>query len=369
MNLLEAVTPKLLAQGLMALRTTCVMPRLVNRDYDTIAQQRGATVNVPIPSAIPVSDVNPAPNAPNTDTIEPESVPIPLDQWKEAPFYLTDKDMKQAMDGTIPMQASEAVSGLADVVDTFILNQYKDVFALVGTPGTTPFSNGRTTDANQASMVLNQMKAPKPNRRVVIDPLAEASALELRAFQDVSFNGEMFGIKEGEINRKLGFDWFMDQNIPYHTTAASLSDWTVDGAVSAGDKEFNVTGGANAPGVGDIFTVAGNTQTHVVKSYDGAKVTFAPALPADVADTSQLTFMASHAVNLAFHRDAIAFATRPLGDEGTGLGNIINSQVDPVSGLALRLEISREHKRVRFSYDILYGGAVVRPQLIARLAG
>ena len=36
---------------------------------------------------------------------------------------------------------------------------------------------------------------------------------------------------------------------------------------------------------------------------------------------------------------------------------------DPVSGISLRLEVTRENKRTRFSYDCLYGGRVVRPEL------
>lgn len=374
-NDLTALTPKLLAQGLMALRDNCVMPRLVNRDYDNMAAQHGSTVDIPIPPAIAVQDVSPGATPPSTADMTPTSVSVPLDQWKEAPFYLTDKDMFQAMQGTIPMTASSAIAGLATSVDSYILGLYKGVYGYVGTAGTTPFTvsatdvNSTTSFATQAGKVLNQQLCPTSQRRFVLDPAAEAKALELPAFTNVSFSGSTFGIVEGQLNRKLGFDWFMDQNVKTHTNTGGAGFLVNTASAAIGDKTLIVDTGSTAPLEGDIFTVAGDTQTYVITAATTTLFTFQPALKKAPADNAAITFKATHVVNLAFHRDAIAFATRPLEDQSMGLGNIIQSAVDPVSGLTLRLEISREHKRTRFSYDILFGGKMVRPELACRGAG
>jgi hypothetical protein len=73
--------------------------------------------------------------------------------------------------------------------------------------------------------------------------------------------------------------------------------------------------------------------------------------------------------NLVFHRDCFALASRPLATTDLfGLGNF-QSALDPISGLVLRLEITRQHKQTRFSYDILWGAQCVRPELGCVMAG
>ena len=310
MNDLSKVVDKLLAQGLLALRGTCVMPRLVNSDYSNFAAQQGASIDVPIPSAIKAQAVTPGATSQDTGDISPVSATIKLDRWMEAPFYLTDKDLMEANRGVIPMQASEAVKAIANDVNATLLGLGRKFYGIVGTPGTTPFST--VVDATNARKVLNRQLAPVNDRRIVLDPDAEAAALGLSGFADVSKSGDARPIIDGTIGRKYGFDWAMDQQVPsFEASVMTEGALTVNGANEAG----------------------------------------------------------AQVVSLAFHRDAIAFATRPLMDSANGLGNLTQSAVDPVSGLSLRLEVSREHKRTRFSYDILYGADVVRRELGCRIAG
>lgn len=375
-NDLAAVAPKLLAQGLLALRNMNVMPALVNNSYSNEFANKGLTVDVPLPSAVAVQSVAPAATPPATADSAPTVAKVTLSEWKEAPFYLTDKDMQQAMSGVVPMQASEAIKALADDVNAYIFSLYTGIYGFAGTAGTTPFGTD-TSEATAARRVLNLQRCPTGDRRIVLDPDAEANALNLRAFTDTSWTASPLAITEGNITRKLGFDWFSDQQVPTHTAVAlTAGAATANGVNALGAKTISIAKATNAGAVavGDIIEIAGDDQTYVVTeaatlAVGNTNVKIAPGLKKATAGGEVITKKASHVVNLAFHRDAFAFASRPMVDIGEGLGNIVQAASDPVSGVSLRLEISREHKRTRFSYDILYGATLIRPELATRLAG
>lgn len=374
-NTMTYVLPQLLAQGLLSLREMAIMPRFVNRAYEAMAGEKGSTIDVPISSAISAVAVTPSFISPNTAAVSPTKVSIALDKWYEAPFFLTDKEMLEVMNGTIPLQAQEAVKALANQVDNDILALYKDIYGYAGTAGTTPFATD-LVEFLDARKALNNQLAPLDPRYVALDPDAEANALGLRAFQDASFRGDAAGITEGIIGRKLGSTWFVDQNMPTHT-AGTGSGLTLDNTdMVAGVKTATLAAaGSGTLLVGDVFTFGNDTsgQTYVCTtpgSSAGGAIAFEPGLKTSwTGNNSTVNIKASHAVNLAFHRDAFALATRPFaGADPMGLGQF-SSAVDPISGLTLRLEVSREFKRTRFSYDILYGVKTVRRELAARIAG
>lgn len=384
-NTLAHVTPKLLAQGLLALRERAIMPRIVNRSYDSMAAQKGAAINIPLPSAVSARSITPAAAmAANVDS-SPTSAVVTLDWWYEAPFHLSDSDTKQAFDGVIPMQASEAIKALANGVDSYILGKHTGIFSASGAASTTPFASCLSV-AGHARVKLNKQLAPIDDRRAVIDPDAEGNLLTVADVLNFDKRGDQGGIVQGDIGRKLGVDWYMDQNVPDFTPGAdwhAAATYTVKGTGTTGAKELviesNLFSVGGAIKLGDLFTIEGAAQQYVVtKAYTSASITdgialeFYPGLDQVLASEANITPIpvtgTAYTANLMFHRDAFVWASRPLADI-QGLGNAIQTATDPISGIALRLELSRQYKQTTFSYDILGGAALIRPELATKILG
>ena len=303
----------------------------------------------------------------------PTSVAIPLDQWYEAPFYLTDKERLEVMSGTIPMQASEAIKAVVNQIDGHIIGNYTKVYGVAGVAGATPFATD-VSEYTDARKVLAQQLAEMDPRSVVLDPDAEGNALGLRAFQDASFGGGDSVIMNGQIGRKMGAQWAMSQNIVTHTagTASGTLVNNVAGYAIGTSSGILTDTGTGTLVVGDIIAFAGHSQTYAVQVAVGdvssGSLTIEPPLVAAIADNEAITLTASHVVNLAFHRDAFSLAMRPLQMDREG-SIAMDQIVDPVSGLALRLEVTRQHKQTRWSFDALWGSQLTRPQFATRILG
>lgn len=381
-NTLTNIMPKILARGLLALREQAVMARLVNVDYGTESRQKGQTIDIPVSKPKTATDVTPGPVPASASNSAPGLIQMTLDNWKKADFYLTDKEAVEIDQNAhfVPMEAQEAIKALANTVTLDIYGEYKGVYGWVGqADGSTavdPFASS-ITDATDARKVLNTQLAPIDMRRIVLDPSGEANALGLPQLSDFDKIGEQRPRIEGELGRKMGMDWYMDQLVPTHTkgTAATI---TFGSTIAAGASTIELNAStAGTLQLGDVFTIAGDTQTYVATATatltSGGKVAvnIRPALQATASTGDAVTVKASHKVNLAFHRDAFAFANRPLTTAGAGadLGSVFLSQTDPVTGLSLRLEVSRQYKQVVWEFDVLWGTKLIRPEFAARIAG
>lgn len=380
-NTTTNVLPLLLAQGLMALRKANPLTRLTNNSYQGLAEQKGAIINVPIPSAIPARAVSPSVAPVTAVDFAPTSVAVTLDWWYESPFALTDKDRAECMNGIIPMQASEAIKSLSDQLDSYIIGKSVGIYGMAGTPGTTPFS-GSLNMAGTARKLLNKQLAPTGDRRGVLDPDAENNFLLNTNILQADQRGDQGGVIEGSIGRKLGIDWYMNQNItagvftPGTAAASGYIASTNSGAI--GQSTLNVLN-ATATGllnIGDIFTLVADTQAQqyvitavaTVCATAQKVIAFRPPLKTTVNTGATLVFVSvAYVPNLVFHRDAFAWASRPL--ESDVDPQDFSSITDNISGLTLRIEKVRQNKQTVYSYDILGGANLIRPELAVKVAG
>lgn len=387
-NDLSDIAHKILARGLKVLRNRCVMPQLVTTDFANEAAGFGDTINVPYSGPKTAKQVTTTSAFPTASAATHSTVPVSLNQWYYDDFSLSDKErMEMDTNGLfLPAQVEEAFQAVGKQINLSVFNTYKKFYGYVGTAGTTPFAS--TADvAADAAEVLNNQLAPLENRRIVLNTAAHAKAVKLADFHDVSQAGTDAVKRSGTLVGvpMYGYDWYWDQQVVTHT-AGSITTGLIAKASTAqvvGDTTIVCTTaastGACALKEGDIIVFAGHTQTYTLTA-DATQATAAtdvtlnisPGLQVALAGSEAVTVKASHVVNLAFNRGAIALAMRPLADssERYSLGASIASMRDPVTGLTFRLTVARKSPfEVGWFVDALWGVEVIRPELGCRIAG
>lgn len=386
-NTLTSILVQILAKGMMTLRQQVLMTRLVNTDYSMEAKKKGQTIDIPIGSALTASNVTPAavPTAPSDLT--PTTAQISLTNWKHADFALNDQEIGRirADQDFVPLQMNEAFKALANAINDSVYSKYTGIYGYIGTAATTPFGSGvEVASATNLRKTLHEQLCPRDDRRGVLDFAAEAAALNLSQFSDAEKRGSKDTKESGNVGRVFGFDWFGEDAVPSHTAGTASGATTDASGYAVGVETLTLaSAGTGTILTGDIFTIAGDTQTYVCVTGDadvsgGGTVTFKPPLKVAITTSATaITLKATHVVNLGFHRDAFGLAMR-APDAGlkellgaSKAGNIIESVTlaDPVSKLIMRLELIRGYKMTIWDVDCLWGTALVDRDKAARLAG
>ncbi len=99
-------------------------------------------------------------------------------------------------------------------------------------------------------------------------------------------------------------------------------------------------------------------QTGVVTAYDGRQLNMRNIIGSFNPESRNRILLCAH------------WDTRPWADEDQNDQNkpILGAN-DGGSGVGVWLEVARQYKQTTFSYDVLYGGNVIRPALGAKIAG
>lgn len=335
----------------------------VNRDYDNAYAKKGDTVQVRKPELFTASEFDETSGVTFGEVSE-EAVNVQLDKILTVDKKVSSKELTMNVNDFEMQYIMPAMKGLAQKIDENLAALYKDVPYTVGTAGTTPDA---LSDITGVKRTLEENKAPRSPRYLIIDEYAEDKFLQLDSFAEIDKSAEPSILREGLLGRKYGFEIGMDQNIVTHA-AGSLTSLNTNSA-TAGSESIPVDGGADVALVqGDLISIAGN-QYVVTSDFSSTSGNLGiyPALAADSNDEAITVTSTDSVNNLGFHRDAFCLVNRPLEP---AMGGAESATIN-MGGLSVRVTYGYDmtYKRNMMSWDILTGFKTIYPELAVRLLG
>jgi hypothetical protein len=389
-------------KSLEILENNLVITRNVNRQYDDSFAVEGAkigsTLRIRLPDRALVTDGA----ALQAQDDNEQYTTLTVASQKHVGINFTSAELTMQLDDFAERVLKPRISQLASTVDADVANAFKQIGNSVGTPGTTPAT---ALVMLQAQQKLNENAATMSPRYLTVNPAANAALVNGLSgfFNPTDVISRQF--KNGMMGEQvLGYDEVnMSQSIKSFTCGTrDATGGTLSAAVtSEGATSIAITGaGANdTVKAGDVFTVADcyavNPQTRestgslfqfvatadVTLDGSGAgTITVAPIYSASNALATVNSLPASgkavvfvgasgttYAQNIAYHRDAIAFATADL---------LLPQGVDMASravhnGISLRVvrQYDINNDRMPCRVDVLYGYNTIRPQMACRVWG
>jgi hypothetical protein len=387
-------------KSLEILENNLVITRNVNRAYDDSFAIEGAKIGSSLRIRLPDRSLVTDGAALQVQDVSQQQVTLTVESQKHIGVNFTTAELTMSLDDFAERVLKPRISQLAASIDADVANAYKGIFHSVGTPGTTPATSLVLLQAQQK---MNESAAVASPRYLTVNPAANAGLVEgmKGLFNPVSTISRQF--KSGLMGEGiLGFEELaMSQSMKVHTTGDWGTAIEVDGAPTAeGTSQLAITftGSSKTWKVGDVFTMedvysvnpqtresTGSLQQFVVTEdltgTSSGTLKFAPALytashplatvtafPLNDADITMLGSAASqYPQNLAYHRDAITFATADL---------IMPQGVDMASrqvhnGISMRIvrQYDINNDRLPCRVDVLYGFKVIRPEMAVRLWG
>ena len=366
------VTLKTIArQALPCLIDNLVFPNLCHRDFSEELHDVGDTVRVRRPTVFTAQEFDAEAGVDFQDMNE-DAIDVVLDHIATVDARASAIETATGVADLNRVFIEPAAAALAEKINRDGLALYADVPYTAGTAGATPSDLSALAEVRRA---LNVNRAPVVGRVAVWDPEADTKLTQLPALVNAEKSGSVAALREGSLGRVYGIDHYMSQGVWHHTCGLTASTGVkVNGAVSAGATSLSIDGTSLAGKLvrGDVLKIAGASYAVTEDSAQAsgnaiAGVKVYPALP-DIADDADVTVVASHTANLAFHPMAFAYVTRPLlNPDGQG----VMSYVTSYNGISLRVTkgYDQKYKRSIYSMDVLYGFKTVYPELAVRALG
>jgi hypothetical protein len=409
-------------KNLMVLENSISFTKKVKRSYDDKFGRAGAKIGYILNIRKPARSVSTAGQGIQLQDYIERSVPLVLNKQYQQACAFTSSDLALSLDDFTNRVTKPKIAQIANDIDYDGLQQFVNVPAEVGTPGTVP----NTLDTYQnASQILADEGFPidsedeitthiSPKMMRVIFPQLQGLITNGAGTASLGFlrslakgEGGNADFIKGMVTEAAGMGWFRTQNAPTFTTGTQGGSPTVNGAGQTGSSlatqgwSNNIT---NVLVAGDIIFLAGvhrinpltrqstgdlrpfvvtanvnsngsGQATVPIACVDGDGITLAgPYQTVDIspANSAAITVQGASAVQsyrgLVFHPEAFTFGCADL--EMYENQHIMEMAADKELGLAIRMwampDINTDRLLMRL--DVLGGWLTMYPQGAVRVA-
>lgn len=370
----------------------------INRQYDDSFAKDGGRIGDTLKIRLPNQyTVRTGATLSAQDTTE-SSMSLQVGTQKGVDMSFTSAEMTLSLDDFSSRILEPAMSVLAANIEADVLsNAFKDVYNVLGAPGTTPNSLRVFLDAGAR---LDNCLAPRDNNRsVLVTPDAQASMVDALKglFQSSETIADQY--ERGVLGMTGGFSFYSSPNVQSHTNGLQAGTPLTNGVGQTGSTL--ATDGWTASTTitrGTVFTIAGVYAVHpetkaqlpylqqfvvtadaTASGGGAASLAISPAIVTTGAarnvsvaapDNAAMTIATgsastAYAQNLAFHRDFCVFATADLASPD----GVDFSAREVLDGISMRIVRGYDINGDTFPcrIDVLYGYKVVRPQLAVRI--
>ena len=392
----------LAAKSLLFFKNELVFSELVDRQWDDKFGREGAKIG----DSLRLRDANNftvrTGNAFTPQDIEETVKTLVIDTPLGVDFIIDNADMSLTIDRFEERYARPALRALANKVDRYVAELYRNVPNATGTYNTAPSA---FADFQAPRTRLNNFGVPEDDRYFVVDPDVEAAAVSAMSalFNNQSEIGKQY--MKGSMGRALGAPWRMTQNVIAHTAGL------LGGAANALTNGANQTGSTlNIDGVtasqaawakhGDLFTLAATNAVNPITGEDlgflrqftvtadadsnGSGEVALPIYPAittsgpkktvsaAVGDGVALTFMTTTASQVArqpiyMHKAAFALTIAPEPQVRGVHSSSMKTADDAPIGIRYVCWYDGDTNQFKFRYDVLVGRLAQNPDYACRI--
>lgn len=397
-------------EALHVLENQLTFTLLVNRQFDDKFAVDGAKVGQQITIRKPPRYLGAEGDVLVIEDSVEEFTILKLDTLLQQGLNFSDRDLTLSIDNFSDRFLVPAVATMANRADLKGLSLYKQVAnTVIEAAANISIDPVTSTTYLTSGAILDEMAAPRDGKRsLCINPAQQVAIVA--ALQGLFQQAEAIGRQyiSGHMQKALGYDWYMDQNVRAHTVGALGGVPLVNGAGQTGDTIIIDGAGGAVVGYfkeGDVITLAGvnsvnpqnrdstgRLQNFVVTAdcdADAGGNLTVPIYPPIIVAGAQKTVTGSPADNaiikcfghasamagkvcaqaLAFHEDAFTMAGADLyvPNNQDMAGRVSDDQIGMSVRLVRAFDIYHNARPTRL--DSLIGWAALRPELAVRIIG